>query len=61
MALFVKNKSSEESVMLKGNARSPQAEPVKMRLPDGLKLSSFSSRKNIPSEAINPKLGKSKT
>ena len=46
--------------MLTGNARSPQAEPVRTRIPDGLKFSPFSSRKKIPSEAINPKLGKSK-
>ena len=49
------------SAMFKGNARSPQAEPVRTRIPDGLKFSPFSSQKNIPSEAINPKLGKSKT
>ena len=46
--------------MLTGNARSPQAEPVRTRIPDGLKFSPFSSRKKSPSEAINPKLGKSK-
>ena len=51
MALFVENKSSRESVMLKDNARSPQAEPVRTRIPDGLKFSPFSSRRKIPSEA----------
>ena len=51
MTLFVKNKSSEESGMLTGNARSPQPEPVRTRAPDGLKFSPFSSRRKIPSEA----------
>ena len=46
--------------MLTGNARSPQAEPVRTRIPDGLKFSPFSSRRKIPSEANKPKLGKSK-
>ena len=39
------------SVMLKGNARLPQPEPVRTRIPDGLKFSPFSSRRKIPSEA----------
>ena len=39
------------SAMFKGNARSPQAEPVRTRIPDGLKFSPFSSRRKIPSEA----------
>ena len=51
MTLFVENKSSRESVMLKDNARSPQAEPVRTRIPDGLKLSPFSSRRKNPSDA----------
>ena len=34
-----------------GNARSPQPEPVRTRIPDGLKFSPFSSRRKIPSEA----------
>ena len=51
MTLFVKNKSSEETGMLTGNARSPQPEPVRTRIPDGLKFSPFSSRRKIPSEA----------
>jgi hypothetical protein len=37
------------SVMLKDDAHSPQAEPVRTRIPDGLKFSPFSSRRNIPS------------
>ena len=39
--------------MLTGNARSPQpeAEPVRTRIPDGLKFTPFSSRRKIPSEA----------
>ena len=37
--------------MLKDDARSPQAEPVRTRIPDGLKFSPFSSRRKIPSEA----------
>ena len=41
----------EESVMHKDNARSPQAEPVRTRIPDGLKFSPFSSRRKIPSNA----------
>jgi hypothetical protein len=48
------------SVMLKGNARLPQPEPVSAQRPYGLKFSPFSSRRKIPSEAINTKLGKSK-
>ena len=51
MTLSVKNKSSEESGMLTGNARSPLPEPVRTRIPDGLKFSPFSSRRKIPSEA----------
>ena len=39
------------SVMLTDTARSPQAEPVRTRIPDGLKFSPFSSRRKIPSEA----------
>ena len=39
------------SVMLKDNAHSPQAEPVRARIPDGLRFSPFSSRRKIPSEA----------
>ena len=42
----------EESVMhIKDNARSPQAEPVRTRISDGLKFSPFSSRRKIPSIA----------
>ena len=51
MALFVREQVHPGSVMLKGNARSPQAEPVRTRIPDGLKFSPFSSRRKIPSEA----------
>ena len=39
------------SVMLKGNARLPQPEPVSAQRPYGLKFSPFSSRRKIPSEA----------
>jgi len=39
------------SVMFKGNARLPQPEPVRTRIPDGLKFSPVSSRRKIPSEA----------
>jgi hypothetical protein len=39
------------------NARSPQAEPVRTRIPDGLKFSPFSSLRKIPSETIDPKVG----
>ena len=51
----------EESVMLTDTARSPQAEPVSAQRPYGLNVSPFSSRRKIPSEAINPKVEKSKT
>ena len=40
-----------ESVMLKGNARLPQPEPVRTRSPGGLKFSPFLSRRKIPSKA----------
>ena len=51
MALFVREQVHPGSVMLKDNARSPQAEPVSAQRPDGLKFSPFSSRRKIPSEA----------
>ena len=47
--------------MLTGNARSPQPEPVRTRIPDGLKFSPFSSRRKIPSEAKSEGGGKYKS
>ena len=43
--------------MLTGNARSPQPEPVRTRIPDGLKFSPFSSRRKFRPRR-NPKVGK---
>ena len=47
----MKYKSSAGSAMLEGNERSPQAEPVKTRISDGLKFSPVSLRRKIPSSA----------
>ena len=46
------------SMMFTDTARSPQAEPVSAQRPYGLNSSPFSSRRKIPSEAIDPKVGK---
>ena len=47
MALFVENKSSQESVMLRDIARSHLAEPAQASIEDALRFSPFSSRKQM--------------